>query len=95
MKEACVLTSETKKKARRRRRARATRRRKVGVLITRDDLHDRGITLSKVHLRKLIRVGLFPKPIRITPRLLAWEEDAIEDYLARRARGETYSASGK
>jgi predicted DNA-binding transcriptional regulator AlpA len=86
MTEKCALTTK---------KTRAPKRRKVGVLVTRDDLHDRGITLSKVYLRKLIRDGLFPKPIRITPRLLAWEEEDIEDYLSLRARGETYSASGK
>lgn len=63
-------------------------------LLTREDLRDRGITYSNVHLLRLERVGLFPRRVPIGGgRNVAWVAEEIDDYLkiAVAKRGSTYS----
>lgn len=37
--------------------------------------------ISRVHLRRLVRTGKFPKPIRIGVRKQGWEETLIEEVI--------------
>jgi predicted DNA-binding transcriptional regulator AlpA len=39
-----------------------------------------GITFSRTHLRRLMRTGLFPKPVELAPNSIAWREDEILAY---------------
>ena len=45
------------------------------------DLHARGINYSKVHLRRLVKAGAFPQPVRIGAGKLAWVESEVEDWI--------------
>lgn len=52
-------------------------------LLTYDDVAEL-LRLSKSSLRRLVRAGDFPEPLRVTPRRVAWTEDAVEEWLERR-----------
>jgi hypothetical protein len=55
--------------------------------LTVHDLPDKGITYHINHLRRLWEAGKFPKPIKHSPRKLAWPEHAIDKWLADKERG--------
>lgn len=48
------------------------------------ELADWGIKYTRVHLRRLIRAEKFPKPIQLSDNRIAWDEKAIEKWLASR-----------
>jgi predicted DNA-binding transcriptional regulator AlpA len=54
--------------------------------ITRADLPAMGIKYSDPHLRKLIRLGLFPRPFWLSPRRPCWWWDDIQNWLEERSR---------
>jgi prophage regulatory protein len=43
--------------------------------------------LSRATIYRHLRAGTFPRPIRLTDRLVGWLERDIEAWLASRARG--------
>jgi prophage regulatory protein len=44
------------------------------------DLRDRGITFSRQHRHRLIRQGLFPRPVKIGANTNAWLESEVDTY---------------
>lgn len=46
--------------------------------------------LSNTTLYDLVKQGLFPSPVRLTTRSVAWKEDEVDQWIAERpvARGE-------
>lgn len=40
--------------------------------------------LSKTHLYRLIQAGKFPKPIKLSERVSAWDEAAIDAWLGEK-----------
>lgn len=42
------------------------------------------VTLSKCTIYRLIKAGLFPQPIRLSPRRVAWQKCEIEAFIASR-----------
>ena len=44
-------------------------------------------TLSKPTISRLVADGLFPAPVRLTPRRLAFQADHIDKWMADRAGG--------
>jgi prophage regulatory protein len=56
-------------------------------MLSRADLRDRkGIRYSRQHIHRLVRRGLFPRPIKMGAGsgTNAWIEDEIDDYLRDR-----------
>jgi prophage regulatory protein len=49
-----------------------------------DDLRARGIKGSKPNINRLIREGLFPKPVKLGHSTKVWVESEIEEYQARK-----------
>jgi len=43
--------------------------------------------LSKTHLYRLVQAGKFPKPIKLSERVSAWDEAAVDDWLAAKFEG--------
>ena len=41
--------------------------------------------LSRSTIYDLMSRGDFPRPVKLTPRIVAWPESRIEDWLAQRA----------
>jgi prophage regulatory protein len=58
-------------------------------ILSRTDLREKGITVSKPHLHRLINAGQFPRPFKVTPGRNGWLESEVDQYLADRiaARG--------
>ena len=51
-------------------------------LLTRDDLKNRGIRYTNVHLARLERAGRFPRRVRLGGgRSLTWLETEIDGYI--------------
>jgi len=50
--------------------------------LTWDDLRARGVAYHSNHLRRMWGDGRFPKPIRLSPRKLAWREADIDKWFA-------------
>jgi hypothetical protein len=48
------------------------------------DLREHGIPYTRVHLRRLIRAGNFPAPVRLSEHRIAWHLSAIEKWKASR-----------
>lgn len=44
------------------------------------------ICLSKVTLYRMIAKGTFPKPYKLSERLVVWDEETINNWLAKRKR---------
>jgi hypothetical protein len=55
-------------------------------LITPPLLPLKGINYNRNHLRRLWNAGLFPRPIKLSARKLAWRESEIDEWLASRVR---------
>lgn len=54
-----------------------------------DGLKAKGIGYCVDHIRRLVKAGKFPVPFRIADgRKLVWDEQEIDDYLARCKRGQ-------
>ena len=54
-------------------------------IIPYQQLRERGIAFSRVHLRRLIEAGIFPAPIRVSARRIAWLSDEIDAFVERLA----------
>jgi prophage regulatory protein len=48
-------------------------------------LRDLGITFSRGHIDRLVKQGLFPRPVKLGFSTQGWIEDEIEQYLAEKA----------
>jgi hypothetical protein len=62
-----------------------TRVRKAPIadrLLTPNDLPDKGICYHLNHLRKLWKAGRFPRPIKLSPRKIAWREADLDSWIA-------------
>ena len=56
------------------------------VFVTYKQLDDHGIPkLSRVHLRRLMKAGLFPKAVYLTPGRCAWRLSELRAWKASRA----------
>jgi prophage regulatory protein len=53
-------------------------------LLSLEQLHERGILYSRVHLDRLIEAGAFPAPVRLGPSRRAWIEAEIDAWIAAR-----------
>jgi len=53
-------------------------------LLSVSDLKEKGITLGEAQRYKLIREGVFPKPIKIGLRRNAWIESEIDAWIRQR-----------
>jgi predicted DNA-binding transcriptional regulator AlpA len=53
----------------------------AAVLISFDQLQEFGITLTRQGIRNLIKKNLFPVPVRVGERAIAWREDEIVAYV--------------
>jgi predicted DNA-binding transcriptional regulator AlpA len=51
-----------------------------------NDLRALGIRYTPGHIRKLWERGLFPTPVHLSPRRLAWPRSSIEAWLAEKAQ---------
>jgi prophage regulatory protein len=51
-------------------------------LLSRDDLAAKGISLNKATIWRKLKIGEFPRPVKIGNRL-AWVEQEIDEYIAR------------
>jgi hypothetical protein len=49
-------------------------------------LPEKGINYHPNHLRRMWQRGLFPTPIRLSPRRIAWPEQVIDDWIAAKLR---------
>jgi len=54
------------------------------VFITYDDLASHGVRYTRVHLTRLMRKGLFPVAVRLSPNRIAWRLPEIEQWKANR-----------
>ena len=45
-------------------------------------LPEKGISYSRDHLRRKVRDGSFPAPVRLSVRRIAWPEEVINAWLA-------------
>lgn len=54
------------------------------ILLTRNDLRNRGISYSNPHLIELERRGRFPCRVTLSPAKVAWIEAEIDQWLNRR-----------
>jgi prophage regulatory protein len=50
-----------------------------------NDLAQRGIRFSRVHVSRLEKEGKFPKHLNLGPQSIGWLEDEIETWIAARA----------
>lgn len=54
----------------------------MDVLLTRADLQERGIKISKSTMLRMETQGKFPKRRYLTPRTVVWNRDEIDEFLA-------------
>lgn len=55
-------------------------------LLTFDRLKpEKGVPYSRQHIYVLVEQGDFPKPIRLSPRRIAWRDSDIEKWIEERA----------
>jgi prophage regulatory protein len=56
------------------------------------DLRSKGINFSRVHVRRLVQAGRFPKPVKLGEKDNSWIEAEIDDWVSGRiqARGDAY-----
>jgi prophage regulatory protein len=55
-------------------------------LLSRDDLINKGIPFSRVHLWRLEKAGKFPKRVPISASRHGWADDEIDGWIADRIR---------
>jgi hypothetical protein len=58
-------------------------------LLSQDDLRAKGVDYHPNHLRKLWQRGDFPKPIHLSPRRIAWNEQAVDEWILNLAKKQT------
>jgi hypothetical protein len=61
----------------------------VKRILSPKELPTKGIHYHPNHLRRLWMRGDFPAPIRLSPRKLAWPEEAIDAWLDSKLKGAT------
>ncbi|GEM_PF-5332682 len=54
------------------------------IFVTYPQLPCHGVKYARVHLRRLISRGLFPRPIMLSPNRIAWKLSDIEAWKATR-----------
>jgi prophage regulatory protein len=55
-------------------------------MLSYDDLPGKGIRYHPNYLRRLWEDDRFPKPVKLSPRKLAWPEKAIDDWIAEKIK---------
>ena len=55
----------------------------MDVLLTRADLLERGIKISRSTMLRMEAQGKFPKRRYLTPRTVVWNREEIDEFLAR------------
>jgi prophage regulatory protein len=53
-------------------------------MLSHADLQDRGIKYSRQHIHRLVKRGLFPRPVKLGGGTNAWPENEIDQYLEER-----------
>lgn len=46
---------------------------------------EKGISYCRDHIRRLVRAGKFPQPIRLSESRIVWDEAEIDSWLQERA----------
>ncbi len=64
-------------------------------LIDPHGLRAMGLSYGPTHLRKMVKEGLFPAPIRLSARKLAWREADIIAWVEAKAQTDRSSKSGR
>ena len=54
------------------------------VLIPYSGLREKGITLSKCQIWRLMKDGRFPKRVQVSENRIAWVEREIDEWIAER-----------
>jgi prophage regulatory protein len=54
---------------------------------------DKGVPYTRDHTRRLVKDGLFPKPVQLGPGRIAWLEDEVDAWIAARAAARNNSAA--
>jgi prophage regulatory protein len=49
-------------------------------LVTHPELKSLGITFSRMHIRRLVALGLFPQPVQISPNRIGWWSTELEEW---------------
>ena len=53
-------------------------------LLSYQHLAEVGILFSRVHLRRMVKKGLFPAPVRISPNRISWRINDIKSWVRTR-----------
>lgn len=56
----------------------------MSILIPYDDLKDKGIRFSRMHIRRLERHGVFPRHVKVSASRIAWVESEIDAWISER-----------
>ncbi len=43
--------------------------------------------VSKTHIYRLIKIGAFPRPAKLSERVSIWDESTLDDWLAGKFKG--------
>jgi predicted DNA-binding transcriptional regulator AlpA len=54
------------------------------IFIAFDQLRDHGVTYSRVHLRRLIEQGQFPRPLLLSANRIAWRISDLANWKSSR-----------
>ena len=54
------------------------------VFVTYDELPSHGVPYTRVHLNRLMRKGLFPIAVQLSPNRIAWRVSDVEQWKANR-----------
>lgn len=62
-------------------------------LLSFDELKsEKGIRFSRVHIGRLVKAGLFPKPVKVGVRSIAWIDSEIDAYQEKAAAARSEAA---
>jgi len=50
-------------------------------ILSLNDLRERGILYSRVHIGRLVKAGRFPAPIKVGQNRIGWVESEIDEWL--------------
>ncbi len=50
-------------------------------ILSLEDLRERGILYSRVHIGRLVKAGKFPAPIKVGQNRIGWVEREIDEWL--------------
>jgi len=50
-------------------------------ILSLNDLRERGILYSRVHIGRLVKAGRFPAPIKVGQNRIGWIESEIDEWL--------------